>query len=71
MSEFFDTFAFVFANLAQIDAETGMTYCAEDFLYKVRDWLNGTEPETEDPTLTLALAVIEPAVNKLKKEGTE
>ena len=70
MSEFFDTFASVFANLAQIDAETGMTYCAEDFLYKVRDWLNGTPPETDDPTLTLALAVIEPAIAKLK-EGTE
>lgn len=70
MSEFFDTFAFVFANLARIDTEIGTTYYAEDFLYKVRDWLNGTPPETDNPALTLAFAVIEPAIAKLK-EGKE
>lgn len=68
MSEFFELFAQIYANLVLVDLdEYPEGDKANSFVYIVRDWLNGTEPETEDPTLTLALAVIEPAVNKLKE----
>ena len=71
MSEFFELFAYVYANLVTYDMENyGSDSTADTFVYSVRDWLNGTPPETDDPTLTLALAVIEPAIAKLK-EGTE
>lgn len=71
MSEFFELFAYVYANLVTYDMENyGSDSTADTFVYSVRDWLNGTEPETETPVLELAYSVLEPAIVKLK-EGKE
>lgn len=67
MSEFFELFAQIYANLVLVDLdEYPEGDKANSFVYIVRDWLNGTEPETEDPILTLALMAIEHEVKKLK-----
>ena len=67
MSEFFNLFAYVYANLVTYDLQTPGETTADTFVYSVRDWLNGTEPETETPVLELAYSVMEPAVNRLKE----
>lgn len=68
MSEFFNLFAYVYANLVTYDMENyGNANTADTFVYTVRDWLNGTEPETETPVLELAYSVLEPAVKRLKE----
>ena len=68
MSEFFELFAQIYANLVLVDLEgypEGDR--ANSFVYIVRDWLNGTPPETDDPVLTLALMAIE---NEIRKKET-
>ena len=67
MNEFFELFACVYANLAIYDARNGTTTTADKFVYTVCKWVNGTDPETDDPILTLALLAIENEVKKLKE----
>ena len=71
MNEFFELFSCIYANLAAYDARTGTTTTADEFVYTVCKWVNGTDPETDDIILTLALLAIEAEVKKLKKEGKE
>lgn len=71
MSEFFYLFSCIYANLATYDARNGTTSTADEFVYIVCKWVNGTDPETDDIILTLALLAIEAEVKKLKKEGKE
>ncbi len=67
MNEFFNLFAYVYANLVMYDLDNYGEDTADAFVYSVRDWLNGTEPETDKPVLELAYSVMEPAVNRLKE----
>ncbi len=67
MNEFFNLFAYVYSNLEMYDLDNYGEDTANAFVYSVRDWLNGTEPETETPVLELAYSVMEPAVNRLKE----
>ena len=69
MSEFFELFAQIYANLVLVDLDgypEGDR--ANSFVYIVRDWLNGTPPETNDPVLRIALMALEKEVQKEGKE---